>query len=133
MQTNGTELRTYDFQTKETKTVYHNLRYDNNVDKNILRVFMDFMWMNDDVVVMAVPGAIIEKDVASDGTPVEILTLDGTVPQEYGNHFVDLKSVTSSRIVFSRNEDWQAFDRSSEKLLLLNAPARKEILNSWLD
>ncbi len=128
----GTELRTYDFGTKDIKTVYKNLRYENNNDKNILRVVMDYKWESNTNIIASVPGAIlaitIGKDVAE-----EIYLFDRYVPQNFKNNYLQLRNVNKNQLVFNDGENWKIFDRNSDKLVELNRDNKKETIIHWLD
>ncbi len=131
--TTGTEIRTYDFTTKQTKTVFHNLRFDNNVDKNKLRSVLDMKWQNDKTLIAAIPGAIVELDVSAKDKFIDLLIFDRTNPQNFKSNYLSLLSVSSERIVFMRENGPQVFDRLSKKTTVLNFDTRGEDLQYWFN
>lgn len=131
--TSGTELRVYNFDTKKIRTVYQNLRYETNVDKSLLRVFMSYDWQDNENVVAIVPGAILDIPTQSSGKVVETYLFDASQPQSYVTRYKELQSATKERIVFSSDEGWQVYDRESKKLTSINAASRNEEIGTWLD
>lgn len=129
----GTELRTYDFGTKEIKTVYKNLRYDNNGDKNMLRTFMSKRWRDDKTIIAAVPGAILSIPVGNPDKTTELVTYDRSNPQKFADNFVSIVNADGKQIVYIKDETWYVFNYKSEKVTDLNPAVRKEFINSWLD
>ncbi len=129
----GTELHTYNFGTKDIKTVYQNLRYDNNVDKSMLRTFMSEVWQDDKTIIAAVPGAILSIPLGSPDKATELVTYDRYNPQNFKNNYVNLIEANDKQLVYTRAESWFVFDRDSQKIIDLNAEARKESINSWLN
>ncbi len=130
--TSGAELRVYDFGTKEIKTVYQNLRYDNNVDKSSLRVFLDYKWQDNNNIVAVVPGAIL--DISSGSKKVEeVYLFDQFEPMAYRNRWLQLMDVTEDQIVFYRDNVWQVFDRTSQKLITIDKKKQKETILHWLN
>lgn len=128
----GAELRTYDFDTKEIKTVYQNLRYDNNVEKNSLRVFIDFIWQDDSNIIASVPGAILDISIGT-GKAEEIYKFDGSNPQNYKNHYLQIENVNSNQIVFTDEGNWNILDLKSGKVILVNKIKDKEVISYWLN
>jgi hypothetical protein len=128
----GTELRTYDFNTKDIKTVYQNLRYDNNADKNSLRVIGDYKWEDNNTIVAAVPGAILEIALTNSKAE-EVYTFDQYKPQDFSNHPIQLRNASKDQIVFNRDDNWEVYDRASNKLVVINKSKDKETIIHWLD
>lgn len=131
--TSGTEIRTYDFTTKETKTVFHNLRYENNINKNELRSVLSMQWQNDKTIIVAIPGAIIELEANAKDKVTDLLTLDNNDPSEFKNNYISIFAVSPGRIVFLRENGANIFDRVSKKVEALNTEARSESFTNWLD
>lgn len=131
--TSGTELRTYEFGTEQTKTVYRNLRYDNNVDKSTLRTFMSVLWQDDDTIVAAVPGAILGIPVGSPDKTTELVVYDRGTPQNFINNSVNLIEATPEHLVYVRSDNWFVLNRTSQKISDLNSISRGEAINFWLD
>jgi hypothetical protein len=130
--TSGAELRAYDFATKKINKVYQNIGYDNNVDKNMLRSILSFIWQDDKTIVAAVPGVILE--ISTTGSePIELVTFDRYNPQNFKNNYISIMAASKERIVFSRENGPQVFDRVSKKIEVLNLDGRNENLSSWLD
>lgn len=130
--TSGTELRTYDFATKQTKKVYQNLRYDNNVDKSSLRTFMSYDWQDDATVIAFVPGQAMSIAINS-GTVTELFKYDGSNPQNFVNNYKQIESATKDYVVFYSDEGWFIYNYNSRKLTSLNVSARNETVSNWLD
>lgn len=129
----GTELRTYDFGTQQTKTVYHNLRYDNNVDKNILRTFMSYIWQDDENIVAAAPGALLAIPANGNAKAEELHAYDRYNPQNFKNHYRQLQSAGSDYIVFSDDAGWHVLNRSTKKLLSIDLSSNRQDIIGWLD
>jgi hypothetical protein len=131
--TTGTEIRTYDFSTKQTKTVFHNLRFDNNINKNLLRSVLSMLWLDDKTIIAAIPGAIIEIDAGSKDKVTDLLMFDRNDPSAFKTNYISLVSASPEQIVFMRENGAQVLDRVSKKVELLNTDARSEFFSNWLD
>jgi Galactose oxidase, central domain len=129
----GTQLRTYDFGTKELKTVYQNLRYADNADKNILRTFMDYEWQDDGTIIAAVPGAMLSISTKETDKATELFTYNRSNPQDFKNSYIGLQNDVGGRIVFNRAESWFVFDYDSKKIIDLNPASRNEAIYYWLE
>lgn len=131
--TSGAELRIYDFVSQQTKTIYQNFRYEDNVDKSALRTFMSYVWQDNKTIIAAVPGALLSIPVSTPDKTTEILSYDRFTPQDFKNDFLNIDSATPGSIVFSRSETWHVFDRVSQKLVNINTFDRKERITVWLN
>ncbi len=129
----GAELFTYDFTTKQVKSVYHNLRYDTNANKSTLRTFMSYLWQDDKTIIAAVPGALLSIPLGSPEKTTEIFSYDRVDPAKFKDNFVYLEKANSGTIIFSREDNWYILDRISQKLVNLSVDARKETISTWLN
>lgn len=128
----GTELRVYDFGTKEIKTVYQNLRYDNNENKSALRVFLGYEWQDDNNIIAVAPGAILDISVSSKKVE-EVYLFDQFDPMAFKNRWLQIMDVTEDQIVFYRDDSWYVFDRTSQKLIGIDKKKQKETILHWLN
>ncbi len=128
----GTELRTYNIATKQIKTVYRNLRYEDNTDKAILRTVMTMLWQDDKTVVVAVPGTALLLSVDGSAQAQELFSYDRTNPQNFQNSYLQLSHADESHIFYTRNEDAFIYDRNSKKTTGLNVSSRDESFSSWI-
>ncbi len=130
--TSGTELRTYNFKTKETKTVYQNLRYDNNAEKSALRIFLGLQWEDDSNVIAVVPGAILDISIGNSKVE-EVYLYDQYNPMNFKNNYIQLQDVSETEIVFNVEDEWRVFDRRSQKIVTINKNKQKETIIHWLN
>lgn len=131
--TTGAEIRTYDFTTKQTQTVFHNLRFETNNDKNLLRSVLSMLWQDDRTLVAAIPGAVIEIDATAKDKVTDLFTFDRYNPQNFQTSYVGLLAASPAQIVFTRDEEPQVYDRVSKKTEVLNIGDRGEIFSAWLN
>lgn len=131
--TSGSEIRTYNFGTKQTESVFQNLRFENSPDKNLLRSVLSLVWQDDKTIVAAIPGAIIEIDANAKDKVVDLVRYDLNDPTMFQKNQIHLISATPEQIVFERNQGAQVFDRVSKKIEVLNTEARSETFSSWLN
>lgn len=130
--TSGAELRTYNFITKETKTVYQNLRYDKNAEKSALRIFLDTKWQDDNNVIAVVPGAILDISIGNSKVE-EVYLYDQYNPMNFKNHYIQLQDLSETEIVFNVEDEWRVFDRRSQKIVTINKNKQKETIIHWLN
>lgn len=129
----GAELRTYNFATKKTSSVYHNNRYSDNTKKSSLQTIIDFIWQDDSNVLAVVPGAIIKLSVGSSETSEKVLyEFDSINPMEYQHNPINLISASTGQVVFSHNEGIEILDLVSQKIEHLILNGTKESFSDWL-
>lgn len=129
----GAELRTYDFTTQQTKTVYQNLRYNDFTNKSTLRTFMSYVWQDDKTIVAAVPGALLSIPVGSPEKAEEIFTYDRGEPAKFKNNFVYLNRANAGSVIFTREDNWYVLDRVSQKLVNVSVNSRNQTISAWLN
>jgi WD40 repeat protein len=129
----GAELRVYDFDSKQTKVIYQNTRYGNNTNAAILRTIMSFVWQDDTTIVAAVPGGLLQLNATGSGEPVELLTYDGTDPQEFTRNYTTLFDADENLVVYQRDQDIFVFNKKTKKVTGLNLAGRQEYLAHWFE
>lgn len=128
----GVEIRIYDFNTKQTKSIYRNQRYEDNQSKDQLQTILSKIWVDDLRVVAAVPGAMLEIDIQT-GKATELFLYDENNPMNSINNRVGISKVDDEHIIYSRNKDIYIFDRATNKTELLNLLTEKQRIISWLE
>ncbi len=131
--TSGTELRTYDFTTKQTKTVYQNLRFDKDPDKSTLQTFKSFVWQDSKTIVAAVPGAILSIPLGNPDKTEEILTFEDNGTASLRSRVIVLVSANVGEIIFNQSLDSVVYDRVSNKAVIVNPLHQQRSISAWLD
>ncbi|HEX3099749.1 MAG TPA: hypothetical protein VHQ41_02130, partial [Patescibacteria group bacterium] len=77
-------------------------------------------------------GAILEIALTNSKAE-EVYTFDQYKPQDFSNHPIQLRNASKDQIVFNRDDNWEVYDRASNKLVVINKSKDKETIIHWLD